>query len=128
MHNKAGWKLVIKSRGGLQPSFELGTKEPLVTMGRSLFLAESLRNKDSRKTKPISPAVHRNAFHVDRARTLSLLSTSVHLSYSRAGMVQEMSERNWRNWCFCGCWIKPEGCVQICLHTQGEMGILQGPA
>lgn len=48
--------MVIKSQGDLQPSFELGTKEPLVTMGRSLFLAESLRNKDSRKTKPISPA------------------------------------------------------------------------
>lgn len=68
MHNKAGWKSVIKSQGDLQPSFELGTKEPLVTMGRSLFLAESLRNKDSRNTKPIGPAAHRNAFHLDRAR------------------------------------------------------------
>lgn len=68
MHNKAGWKLVIKSQGELQPSFELGTEEPLVTMGHSLFLAEFLRNKDSRNTKPSSPAAPRNAFHPDTAR------------------------------------------------------------
>lgn len=73
MHNKAGWKLVIKSQGDLQPSFERGTKEPPLTMGRSLFLAESQRNRDGRDTKPISPAVHRNAFQLTDPGTWSLV-------------------------------------------------------
>lgn len=86
MHNKAGWKVVIKSQGDLQPSFELGTKEPLVTMGRSLFLAESLRNKDSRKTKPISPAEMFFIWTEPGTLSLVLLSTSLHIACSRIGI------------------------------------------
>lgn len=90
-------------------------------MGHSLFLSESLRNKNSRNTKLISPAAHRNPFSSGQSQELclwSLLSTPLHISCSRVGIGAGNKQRELEKLVFVGMLDKTRWmCANLPAHT-----------